>query len=229
MPTYQLDERIWFPDRTEFEHDVVAVGGDLRPERVALAYASGIFPWFDSESEIMWWCPKKRCVLFLDQIHISHSMKSIVRSNRFRISMDNSFDHVIRGCQNSRDRFGNTWISEEVISAFTHLHEAGIVHSVEAWLDGKLAGGLYGVCLGKMFCGESMFSNESNSSKAALIHLCNKLSQAGFTWIDCQIYNPHLGSMGATEISRNRFLNMMDQALKHETIRGSWSNHPLFC
>ncbi|MFN6378191.1 MAG: leucyl/phenylalanyl-tRNA--protein transferase [Flavobacteriales bacterium] len=218
---YQLDDDIWFPPHEEAVHDILAVGGDLSTERLITAYANGIFPWYDDTDEILWWSPKDRCVLFLDELHISKSMRNVLNRHPFKVTVDEAFKEVMEGCR-SGDREGKTWIHNEVVEAYVHLHELGLAHSVEVWNEGRLVGGLYGVSLGQLFFGESMFSRESNASKVALIHLVNHLKAKGWKMIDCQIYNEHLGSLGARNIPRENFLEILSVELKYPTVGGKW-------
>lgn len=222
MPIYRLDdEEIWFPPHGASDNDVMAVGGDLRPERLITAYANGIFPWYDNPDEILWWSPQQRCVLYTDRIRISKSMRNILNRGEFRITLDRSFREVMEGCR-SGERINHTWIHEEVVDAYCELHAAGLAHSVEVWKDGKLAGGLYGLSLGHVFFGESMFSKSTNASKVALIHLCRYLGDKGWKLIDCQIHNEHLASLGAIVIPREEFLKELEIGLKYPTLQGKW-------
>ena len=224
MPTYQLNDELWFPSSDLFDHDVVAVGGDLSPERLVLAYSLGIFPWYGDDEEILWWCPDPRCVLMIGDIKVSRSMRNILNRKQFSFSFDRDFKGVIHACRNIKRKDKGTWIHDEVEEAFIRLHELGLAHSVEVWSNRKLAGGLYGLSLGRMFFGESMFSREPNASKSALLHLHTTLAEKGFRMIDCQVYNEHLGSLGATTMERNEFLELMRMELQHPTIRGNWSH-----
>jgi|SRR5690606_12913074 len=199
------------PTLLEFPHPslansdgLLAIGGDLSAERLKLAYASGIFPWFNEGEPILWYSPEQRCVLFPDDIHISHSMRSIIRSQTFTLTTDQAFDEVIQKCaQQPRPGQEGTWIGTEMIRAYRRLHQLGYAHSLEVWQENQLVGGLYGVVHQNIFCGESMFSLVANASKLALIHLC----QSGkYFLIDCQVPNHHLLQMGARLISRKEFL-----------------------
>jgi len=222
MPVYQLpDDHIWFPDPSEFDGDVVAVGGDLSIERLLTAYSLGIFPWYNDPGEMVWWCPADRCVLYLDQLKISHSMRNIINRKIFTVTMDKDFNGVIEGCR-AGDRKHATWLLDEMADAYNELHRMGLAHSVEVWQDDKLVGGLYGVSLGHMFFGESMFSLAPNSSKAGFIFLVEHLKKLGWPMIDCQVFNPHLGSLGAVNIPRAEFLAILDEELKHDTLQRSW-------
>ena len=189
---------------------ILAFGGDLRPERLILAYQSGIFPWYNEGEPIIWYCPEERMVLFPDELRISKSMRQLMRSNTFNITTNKAFEQVISQCQNSprKDQLG-TWITDDMKQAYLKLHELGFAKSVEVWQDEKLVGGLYGIDLGHIFCGESMFSKESNTSKLAFIHLVQQLEKEQYKLIDCQVYNEHLESLGAREISREEFLEIL--------------------
>lgn len=184
---------------------LLAAGGDLLPETLLSAYCKGIFPWFDNDQPILWWSPNPRAVLFPNQLHISRSLHKELRKGRYRITMDHAFKQVIRSCSQPRSYSNDTWITEAMIEAYVRLHELGHAHSVEAWLDDQLVGGVYGLALGKLFFGESMFSKEANASKVAFVHLVKQLQQWGFPMIDCQVENPHLVSLGSTNIERSQF------------------------
>jgi len=188
---------------------LLAVGGDLSPERLIAAYSQGIFPWFNEGEAIMWWSPDPRAVLFLDELKISRSLTKVLRKGLFKLSFDRDFPAVIQQCAELRKASTGTWITREMIEAYCELHKRGIAHSVEVWQQNELVGGLYGLKVGKVFCGESMFSKVSNASKVGLIYLVNKLKQQDFILIDCQMPNPHLLSLGATTIPRQEFLNLL--------------------
>ena len=216
MPVCNLTERLWFPPIEEAEDDgLLAVGGDLGAERLLLAYRSGIFPWFNDDEIPMWWSPDPRFVLFPDDLRISRSMKNILNSGRFQFKINHSFESVIDNCKHVRrkDQDG-TWITDEIKAAYTTLHHKGYVHCAEAWQDGKLAGGLYGVLLGKVFYGESMFTHKSNASKFAFINWVEFLKTKGVSLIDCQVYTQHLESLGAKMISRNLFMELIQRLNK---------------
>lgn len=185
---------------------LLAAGGDLSIERLISAYRHGIFPWFSDEDPILWWSPNPRCVLKPRDIHISRSMRKAIRKQHYCITFDQAFSEVIELCSSSRDRVGNTWITDEMKHAYTALHQQGIAHSLEVWRDGTLVGGLYGLAIGKLFFGESMFSLEVNTSKVAYIALAKQLGHWRYALIDCQVQNDHLNSLGASEISRAEFL-----------------------
>ena len=200
----------------------MAIGGDLSPDRLLLAYERGIFPWSAPEDPLLWWSPDPRAVVRPADVKVSKSMRSILNKGQFTITIDTDFEGVIRGCADRPDE--GTWITDGFINSYRKLHELGFAHSAEARNDeGVLVGGLYGVSLGRMFFGESMFSRESNASKAAFILLARHLDTLDFHWIDCQIMNPHLASLGAVNIPRIQFLKVLEKGLEHPTHRGPWS------
>ena len=208
---YFLLKELFFPDVSEADKSgILAVGGDLSPERLMLAYKSGIFPWFDSDEPILWWSPQQRMVLFPDELVISKSMRSILRKEVFTVTFNKDFRAVISNCsQISRNGQQGTWISEEMIEAYVKLHELGYAKSVEVWQNNELVGGLYGIDLGHVFCGESMFSKVSNASKVAFITLVENLKIRKYKLIDCQVHNDHLESLGAREIEREEFMQIL--------------------
>lgn len=214
MPVFKLSEDLIFPDPSLAEEDgLLAAYGDLSPERLILAYSNGIFPWFSEDEPILWWSPDPRFVLSPKDIKISHSMKKILKKNTYRISFDTCFRDVISNCAGVRKESG-TWITNDMIEAYCKLHNMGYAHSVEAWYEDKLVGGLYGIIIGKCFFGESMFSIMDNASKAAMIVLCQRLQQENFILIDCQVYTKHLESLGAVNIGRNKFLEIVRKEAK---------------
>lgn len=219
MPLSFLTPDLVFPPVSEAEPDgLLAVGGDLSPERLLLAYRSGIFPWYDEEP-ILWWSPDPRFVLVPDELKISKSMRPILNRQKFRFSMDEDFQLVMKNCQQTpRLSQSGTWINKDMIEAYTSLHRMGYAHSAEAWLDHKLVGGLYGVKIGRVFFGESMFSHVSNASKFAFIKLVQQLANEGVVLIDCQVYTEHLESLGARMISRDEFMDAISAAMP---FRGS--------
>jgi leucyl/phenylalanyl-tRNA---protein transferase len=196
---------IAFPDPALAETDgLLAVGGDLSPERLILAYSSGIFPWYNEDEPILWYAPHERCVLFPEKVKVTKSMQHILRKHVFSITTNMAFEEVIKSCADTPRKGQNgTWIGKDMQEAYLKLHEKGIAKSVEVWFDQKLVGGLYGIDRGAVFCGESMFSLMSNASKAALIWLCKNGS---YKLIDCQIPNPHLISLGAEMMARDAYL-----------------------
>jgi leucyl/phenylalanyl-tRNA---protein transferase len=207
---------------------LLAVGGDLRAERLLEAYRHGIFPWYNPGQPILWWSPDPRVVLFPSKLRVTRSLRKTLRQKKFSVTLDTAFREVIQGCAQPRLRSpdGGTWITPEMIEAYCVLHKRGLAHSVESWRDGKLAGGLYGVASGRAFFGESMFSRETDASKVAFVHLVRQLQRWGFTLIDCQLPSAHLFSLGAEEIRRRDFLARLDQALAQPEDRGRWRFEP---
>lgn len=210
---YYLSKNLYFPDVSQANRDgILAIGGDLSVERLLLAYKSGIFPWFEQGDPILWWSPNPRMVLFLDELIVSKSMRNILNKNSFTVTFNKIFRDVISNCQKvKRDGQNGTWISNDMIEAYVKLHEIGIAKSVEVWQNDKLVGGLYGIDLGQVFCGESMFSLVSNASKVAFIALVEKLKKENYKLVDCQVYNPHLESLGCREIERNAFMKILQE------------------
>ncbi len=208
-----LNDQIIFPSTEEADDDgLLAIGGDLSPQRLLLAYRSGIFPWYNEGQPILWWSPNPRFVLYPEKLRVSKSMQQLIRSGRFTFTVNNAFEQVISNCKTiNRNGQDGTWITYDMQQAFIKLHHMGHAHSAEAWTDGKLAGGLYGVLSGKVFCGESMFSKISNASKFAFIHFIHHLQQQGIKLIDCQVYTEHLASLGAEMIDRKTFLKILQQ------------------
>lgn len=213
MPIYKLVDELIFPPVSEAEDGIVAVGGDLSPERLMMAYRSGIFPWYSAEEPIIWWSPDPRCVLFPDRLHISRSMRRVLNSKRFTVTFNKNFEAVIEHCKKIyRKGQEGSWITAEMKKAYVKLHELGYAKSIEVWENEQLVGGMYGVDLGTVFCGESMFSIVSNASKVAMIVFMEKFQEEGGRLLDCQVYNDHLASMGAEEISRDEFLLFVETA-----------------
>jgi leucyl/phenylalanyl-tRNA---protein transferase len=205
---FRLDERLLFPDPSYAEEDgLLAVGGDLSSSRLLLAYQSGIFPWYSDDTPILWYSPHERFVLFPDELKVSKSMRQVIKSGRFTVSYNKCFEKVIEACStiDRKDQDG-TWITDDMKSAYIRLHNEGYAHSVEVWEQDKLVGGLYGVHVGSVFCGESMFNRVSNASKMALSSLCNN---GNYTLIDCQVHTEHLESMGARMISRKDYMAIL--------------------
>ena len=224
MPVHRLTDALAFPDPRAARADgLLAVGGDLSPQRLLLAYGLGLFPWYSDDSPILWWSPLRRCVLAPADFHVSRSLRRLLRQKRFTFTFDHAFDEVIRACAATPRPSGQgTWITPEMIQAYCALHTAGVAHSVEAWSDGTLAGGIYGVSLGRAFFGESMFTRITNASKAAFCMLAQRLHAWEFPLIDCQITNPHLQTLGADEISRTEFLKRLAHTQRFPTRRGNW-------
>jgi leucyl/phenylalanyl-tRNA--protein transferase len=205
---FLLSDELKFPDPEKTNREgLLAIGGDLNSERLMLAYRQGIFPWFIDDGIIYWFSPPQRFVLFCSEIKTSRSMKRVLKSKKFSVTEDKEFDAVIRNCARvHKATKGNTWIDDDFISAYNKMYETRNAHSIEVWHHGELVGGMYGIAVGKIFCGESMFSIEKNASKVALIHLCNSRE---FEMIDCQIYSDHMKTMGARLIPRKEFLALV--------------------
>jgi len=212
MPVFVLDsQRIYFPPAYMANEDgILAIGGDIKPERLLAAYQNGIFPWFNDNEPPLWWSPNPRFVLFPDKIRVSKSMKQLFKKQTFRVTFNQAFEHVMRNCQKTPRRGQtDTWISDELIESFCILHYQGVAHSVEVWQGDELVGGLYGIISGKYFSGESMFSRVSNASKYGFIIWVQNLQRHGFEIIDCQTYTDHLASLGAEMIPRLDFLEIV--------------------
>ncbi len=225
MPIFRLGRDVAFPDPARAEPDgLLAVGGDLRPERLLSAYALGIFPWFDASSPILWWSPDPRLVLEPERLHVSRSLQRTIRRGRYRVTADTAFERVIRRCA-ARARPGQrgTWITTGMVDAYVRLHRLGFAHAFEAWEGGALAGGLYGVSLGAAFFGESMFADRPDASKVAFVRAVEWLASRGVRLVDCQVRTEHLVSLGAHEIRRREFLDRLAAALEAPTLRGTWS------
>ncbi|WP_027451046.1 leucyl/phenylalanyl-tRNA--protein transferase [Xylanibacter brevis] len=214
MAIFQLDKRLWFPHPSLAEDDgLIAVGGDLSIDRLLLAYSNGFFPWFSyrDSPEPMWYCPQQRFVIFPDEIHISHSMRQLIRSQRYQVTINKDFDGVIHGCAMAQDRdtTEGAWLGPDMIRAYTEMHHQGFAASVEVWDNGQLVGGLYGITIGAAFFGESMFSLVPSASKLALIHLAQVLRENGGSLIDCQFETTHLRSMGGRHISYEEYMKLI--------------------
>jgi leucyl/phenylalanyl-tRNA--protein transferase len=201
---------------------LLAVGGDLSAERILLAYRHGIFPWFSEDDPILWWSPDPRMVLVPSEFIVSHSLKKLLRSGQFEVRFDSAFTEVMQACAAPRNAQAGTWIHPEMIAAYSELHRLGYAHSVETWCDGELVGGLYGMSIGKMFFGESMFSRRSNASKIALARLSQQLKRWGFGLIDCQMHTPHLASLGAREIPRDEFQQALLELVNCTPVDSPW-------
>jgi leucyl/phenylalanyl-tRNA--protein transferase len=208
---YLLTQELFFPPVSEANDDgILAIGGDLSPKRLLLAYQSGIFPWFEDDEPIIWWSPNPRMVLFLNELVVSKSMRNILNLNVFKVNFNQNFRAVISNCQNiKRNGQNGTWITNDMIEAYCKLNEMGIAKSVEVWQNEELVGGLYGIDLGHIFCGESMFSKVSNASKVAFIALVDQLKANNYKLLDCQVYNEHLESLGCREIDRIDFMKIL--------------------
>lgn len=216
---------VWFPSTSNAmvePNGLLAVGGDLSPQRLLAAYQNGIFPWFDDDQPILWWSPDPRMVLVPDQVKISRSLAKSIRNKGYQVSFDRDFDQVIDACSEARNYAEGTWICQDMKNAYCELHAQGHAHSVECWLEDKLVGGLYGVNVGQVFFGESMFSRANDASKVALVTLCQQLAKAKFPLIDCQIASEHLTSLGAFEISRKEFETVLSQYCNAITPANCW-------
>lgn len=224
MPVFLLSDKISFPPPyLASKEGLLAVGGDLSQKRLLLAYRTGIFPWFSDDEPILWWSPDPRLVLYPEEIRVSKTLKKIIKKKMFHVTMDSAFVQVINQCAKIRlQNNQGTWVVKEMIDAYCKLHESGFAHSVEAWYQGELAGGLYGVSLGKCFFGESMFTRVSNASNVALVKLVEYLNALSFDMIDCQLTTEHLLRFGAKEIPRISFLNQLEESLKAPTKKGKW-------
>lgn len=224
-----LKEGTDFPPVEESLSDgLLAAGGSLSEQRLLTAYSRGIFPWYSDFSPILWFSPPLRCIFSPGKFIVSHSLRQKLKSRVFEVTVDQCFESVINRCASvSRKHEYGTWIVPDMIEAYTALHKAGYAHSVEVWHNGKLAGGLYGVSLGKAFFGESMFHTVTDASKVAIHYLCTRLFGEDFAFIDAQNETPHLLSLGAEVISRDAYLQLLEQALKSPTRRGKWETHPL--
>jgi leucyl/phenylalanyl-tRNA--protein transferase len=210
---YKISRDLFFPPVSEASFQgILAMGGDLSSERLLLAYKSGIFPWFNPGEPILWWAPKSRMVLYFEELIISKSMRNILNRNIFKVTFNQNFKEVISNCSSviREGQYGCTWISQDMIDAYSKLNELGIAKSVEVWQDNELVGGLYGIDLGTVFCGESMFSKVSNASKVAFISLAKHLKKENYKLLDCQVYNDHLNSLGCREIDRELFMKILN-------------------
>lgn len=216
-----------FPEPTEAIDDIVAIGGEILPERLLVAYKNGIFPWYDESMPILWQSPVERFVLPLEKLHIGKSMRKWMKRNPYKITCDTCFKDVIKNCGRvKREGQDGTWITPAVVSGYSKLFEMGYVHSVECWLEDELVGGLYGVSLGNYFFGESMFSRADNASKTAFITLTEKMPALGLDMIDCQAYTENMARYGAENVSREDFINKLRSDLtKHETNKGKWTDY----
>lgn len=224
MPVYQLGQQVAFPPVDHAEDGLLAVGGDLRPERLILAYSMGIFPWYSKAEPILWYSPDPRMVLTPDRLRVSRSLRKALRGETFRITMDQRFTDVVEACARvPRPGEEGTWITADMKKAYWRLNRDGLAHSVEAWHGAELVGGLYGVSLGAAFFGESMFSKASDASKCAFVALVEQLARWNMSLVDCQVYSEHLERFGAEEWPRKRFLEVLGQALESRTRQGVWT------
>ncbi|MEN0002559.1 MAG: leucyl/phenylalanyl-tRNA--protein transferase [Bacteroidota bacterium] len=229
MPVFWLsDEYIDFPDpQLANEEGVLGIGGDLSTERLLLAYQLGIFPWYNPGEPIMWWSPDPRFVLYPDELKVAKSMRPYFNQKKFGLTFDTTFEQVMRSCQTTERKgqlYISSWITEEMIHAYVQLHQLGFAHSVEVWSGEALVGGLYGIAIGKVFFGESMFTKVSNASKFGFISLVRKLREQGFWLVDCQQQTHHLASLGAKAIKRKDFLDLLEKNIEEPTLVGSWQS-----
>ena len=202
---------------------LLAVGGDLSPRRLLDAYRRGIFPWYSEGDPILWWSPDPRMVLLPRELRVTRSLAKTLRNKSYEVRFDTAFDEVVRGCAAPRPNQPGTWISAEMRAAYRRLHELGYAHSVETWVDGALAGGLYGVALGRVFFGESMFARVRDASKIAFVHLVRRLAGEGYLLIDCQMHTPHLASLGAREVPRSQFARRLKDLVDYPRAPGRWT------
>ncbi len=228
MPVFWLSPSdLTFPNPALANEDgILAIGGDLSVERLLMAYNNGLFPWFNPGDPILWWSPDPRFVLFPDDLKVAKSMRSYFNQRKYEVSFDKAFREVITNCKNQsrKGQSGGTWISQDMIEAYCALHDKGYAHSVEVWDGEELVGGLYGIALGKLFFGESMFSKKSNASKLGFITLVKYLASKGYELIDCQQETQHLKSLGGKNIMREDFLNIVRSNQQQSTRPGSWHN-----
>ena len=223
------------PDRVEFPststaladpNGLLAVGGELTPEWLLAAYAKGIFPWFSDDQPILWWSPSPRCVVRPQSLKFGRSLRKAIRQRRFEITFDRAFEDVMRGCAAPRSDDSGTWITDDMHDAYVEMHMQGHAHSVEAWQDGELVGGLYGLSIGRVFFGESMFHRTTDASKVAFAHLVRQVGRWGCELVDCQVSNPHLSSLGAEEISRSDFERLLADGISKPAFPTPWPEKP---
>jgi len=227
VPVFRLDERLLFPPADLAEDGLLAVGGDLRPERLLLAYRSGIFPWYEDGQPILWHSPEPRMVLCPRDLRVTRSLRKAMRKGTYRVTLDTAFPRVIESCAGvKRPRQRGTWITSAMKEAYVELHRRGLAHSVESWRGERLVGGLYGVSLGAVFFGESMFARAPDASKVALVSLVEQLLRWGIDLVDCQVYTEHLARFGAVEWPRKRYLAALERALRRPTRQGQWAFDP---
>ncbi len=224
MPVFRLDDRLVFPPVELAEDGLLALGGDLRPERLLLAYSKGIFPWYAENLPILWHSPDPRMVMTTDELVVQRSLRKAIRKQPYRLAMDTAFHEVLQGCsQVPRPGQSGTWLIPDMVEAYRKLHELGFAHSIEAWDGDTLVGGLYGVSLGAAFFGESMFARAPDASKIAYVAAVRQLDAWGIRLIDCQVHTEHLERFGAYEVARADYLEMLEAALDEPTRRGPWS------
>jgi leucyl/phenylalanyl-tRNA--protein transferase len=227
LPRLGNDSGTPFPPSSEAldsPNGLLAWGGDLQPARLLMAYRSGIFPWYSEGQPIMWWSPVPRCVIFPEKVHLSTRTRRRYNSGVYRLTADSAFAEVVSACAGPRGHDSSTWITRDMLEAYIQLHQLGHAHSLEVWEDDLLAGGIYGLALGSVFFGESMFSRRTDASKIALVALCRQLRSQGYGLLDCQVGNPHLFSMGAEEISRTAFEALLEKMTKDSRTTGCWKD-----
>ena len=223
MPVYVLGDGVGFPPAERAGRDgLLAMGGDLTPARLLRAYGRGIFPWYSEGEPILWWSPDPRFILFPSEFHVGSSLNKLLKRRVFTFTFDRVFAEVIAGCALPRPDQEGTWITPAMRAAYIDLHRLGYAHSLEAWKDGELAGGVYGISLGRCFFAESMFHLEDNASKVAVAVLAGVMTRMKFAFIDCQVPTPHLAGWGARTITRRRYLKLVRAGLRHRTLRGNW-------
>ena len=205
---------------------LLAAGADLTPGRLIEAYSLGVFPWFNADEPVLWWSPDPRMVLFPDELKVARSLKKVLRNRTYEVRLDTAFSQVMQGCAQPRNGQSGTWISPMMTDAYTRIHEMGVAHSAETWIDGKLAGGLYGVALGRMFYGESMFTEVTDASKIAFVHMVWQLKRWGFGLIDCQMKTAHLETFGAREIRRSDFMRRVSKLIQYSPAPTHWRFDP---
>lgn len=230
LPHLGADPESPFPDpgeALESPNGLLAWGGDLHPQRLLRAYRRGIFPWYSEGQPILWWSPAPRCVLFPARVYCSRRTRRRFNSGVYQLSIDRAFEPVIEACSQPRDYEKGTWITPEMKKAYIQLHQSGHAHSLEVWKDGELAGGIYGLSMGGVFFGESMFSHQTDASKIALVALCRLLATHGYGLLDCQVGNPHLFSQGAEEISRRSFQEILGQRIDDPSNTIDWAGEPV--
>ena len=224
MPVFRLDDRLVFPPVHLAEDGLLALGGDLRPERLLLGYTQGIFPWYAENLPILWHSPDPRMVMTTQDLVVQRSLRKSIKKRPFAITMDTAFPRVLEGCASvPRPGQTGTWLIPEMVDAYTRLHDLGFAHSIEAWSGDELVGGLYGVSLGAAFFGESMFATAPDASKIAFVYCVRQLDAWGITLVDCQVHTEHLERFGAYEVSRMQYLDMLRAALDQPTKRGKWT------
>lgn len=230
MPVFRIPRALWFPEPEQAHASgIVGVGGDLTPDRLLLAYRSGIFPWFSDGDPILWWSPDPRTVLHPGALHVGRSLRKRIRHGPYTLTWDTAFADVLRACATTpRPGQDGTWLTDALRAGLIGLHERGYAHSVEAWLDGRLVGGLYGVAIGATFCGESMFAHAPDASKVAFVQCVRQLARWGVTQIDCQMHTPHLARFGAVDIDRRDYLRALRIGLTSGPPPGLWRFDPDF-